>query len=130
MLKSSIIHLLTTSYGPPLARNYSAFSANSAVTSLRLPLLFPIPPSSATLSPMERILDEQQIRGIIASLAAQIAADASLKSTADNPVALVGIRSRGELIAERVATELQRKLHLETIDVGALDITMYRDDLS
>ncbi len=42
---------------------------------------------------------------------------------------LVGIRSRGELLAQRLATHL-RKIDGVEVPVGALDITLYRDDLS
>ena len=72
-------------------------------------------------------MDQVRIGELIASLAEQIAADASLEPTAENPLALVGIRSRGVLLAERLAEALRGKGH---IDVGALDITMYRDDLT
>lgn len=41
---------------------------------------------------------------------------------------LVGIRSRGVPLAERLAEEL-RNLGAEHVDVGAVEITLYRDDL-
>ena len=40
------------------------------------------------------------------------------------PIALVGIRSRGVPIAERLATRIEG-----LVPVGAVDITLYRDDL-
>src|SRR6187200_2012777 len=43
-------------------------------------------------------------------------------------LALVGVRSRGVPIAQRIADDL-RKIAGEEIAVGALDITLYRDDL-
>ena len=43
-------------------------------------------------------------------------------------LALVGVRSRGVPIAQRIAEDL-RKIAGEDIAVGALDITLYRDDL-
>lgn len=43
-------------------------------------------------------------------------------------LALVGVRSRGVPIAERLARELKH-ITGETVAVGALDITLYRDDL-
>lgn len=43
-------------------------------------------------------------------------------------VALVGVRSRGVPIAHRLAGEI-RAVTNEDIAVGALDITLYRDDL-
>jgi pyrimidine operon attenuation protein / uracil phosphoribosyltransferase len=44
-------------------------------------------------------------------------------------LAIVGIRTRGCLIAERIANTIER-LYGKKLDVGALDITFYRDDLS
>jgi pyrimidine operon attenuation protein/uracil phosphoribosyltransferase len=43
-------------------------------------------------------------------------------------LALVGIRSRGEHLARRLATRLQ-EITNRTVPTGALDITLYRDDL-
>lgn len=43
-------------------------------------------------------------------------------------VALVGVRSRGVPIAERIARDL-RSIAGVDVAVGALDITLYRDDL-
>jgi pyrimidine operon attenuation protein / uracil phosphoribosyltransferase len=43
-------------------------------------------------------------------------------------LALVGIRSRGEHLARRLARQLQR-ISGRTLPTGALDITLYRDDL-
>jgi pyrimidine operon attenuation protein/uracil phosphoribosyltransferase len=44
------------------------------------------------------------------------------------PLHLVGIRSRGVPLADRLAIEL-RRLGAENVDVGAVEITLYRDDL-
>ena len=41
------------------------------------------------------------------------------------PIALVGVRSRGVPIAERLAAKIA-----EPVPVGAVDITLYRDDLA
>jgi pyrimidine operon attenuation protein / uracil phosphoribosyltransferase len=43
-------------------------------------------------------------------------------------LALVGIRSRGEHLARRLARQLQR-ISGRALPTGALDITLYRDDL-
>jgi pyrimidine operon attenuation protein/uracil phosphoribosyltransferase len=45
------------------------------------------------------------------------------------PLAVVGIVSRGELLARRLA-ELLRAQGFRDVDVGMLDITWYRDDLA
>ena len=42
---------------------------------------------------------------------------------------LVGIRTRGAFLAERLAKEIE-KIEGTKISVGALDITLYRDDLT
>lgn len=44
-------------------------------------------------------------------------------------LALVGIRSRGEMLARRLA-RLIKEIEQVAVPVGALDITLYRDDLS
>ena len=46
----------------------------------------------------------------------------------DTTLRLVGVRSRGVPIAERIAARLGRTLGHE-VPVGAIDITLYRDDL-
>ena len=44
-------------------------------------------------------------------------------------VALIGIRTRGAVLAKRLAREIQA-IEGREVPVGALDITLYRDDLS
>lgn len=53
--------------------------------------------------------------------------DAIHKSTWDHPVALVGLLSRGDLIAKRIAKRLEEKG--KQVFLGHLDISLYRDDL-
>jgi pyrimidine operon attenuation protein/uracil phosphoribosyltransferase len=48
---------------------------------------------------------------------------------ADQPLNIVGIRTRGELIAARLATQLIARGY-SRLGRGVLDITLYRDDLS
>jgi len=70
---------------------------------------------------MERILTADDIAAGVERLAASIR-----EKTADKPICLVGIRSRGDEVAERVLTLLaedDRELHF-----GVLDISLYRDD--
>jgi pyrimidine operon attenuation protein / uracil phosphoribosyltransferase len=43
-------------------------------------------------------------------------------------VALVGIRTRGEFLARRLATRIEQMEH-RPVEIGFLDITLYRDDL-
>ncbi len=47
----------------------------------------------------------------------------------DVPAAVIGIRRRGELLAQRLVHELHRR-GAEGLEVGSLDITLYRDDLA
>jgi len=48
----------------------------------------------------------------------------------DCRIAVVGIRTRGQALAERMVSRLQREESAPSVDVGVLDITFYRDDLS
>jgi pyrimidine operon attenuation protein / uracil phosphoribosyltransferase len=85
---------------------------------------------------MQTLLDGAQISRLLAAMADEIVADETFQlrssTKSDRSVALVGIRSRGELLAYRLAALLaQRSAHPHTpIDAGALDITFYRDDLA
>jgi pyrimidine operon attenuation protein/uracil phosphoribosyltransferase len=71
-----------------------------------------------------RLCDDHEILGLIASMARKLA-DGRHPGV---PLCLVGIRSRGVPLAQRLAQEL-RRLMGQDIDVGAVDITLYRDDL-
>lgn len=44
-------------------------------------------------------------------------------------LAIVGIRTRGAFIAERIAKAIEA-IEKKTVPVGAMDITLYRDDLA
>ena len=46
----------------------------------------------------------------------------------DNLV-LVGVKSRGDLLAHRIAENLERIENIE-VNVGAIDVTLYRDDIN
>lgn len=78
---------------------------------------------------MQTLMDAPAIADTIDRLAGQILADPVLAGVAPDQIALVGIRSRGELIAERLAARIQARTG-QTLLTGALDITLYRDDLS
>lgn len=71
---------------------------------------------------MQTLADETHVARLIDRLAQLIAADLGGGDT--QPWALVGIRSRGDVLARRLA----QRLHPD--HVGTLDITLYRDDLS
>ena len=73
---------------------------------------------------MQVILDADQISELLQSLVQQIVRDAP----AGTSLALVGIRSRGEILAQRLQGLLKSQ-EIENVDRGTLDITLYRDDL-
>ena len=74
---------------------------------------------------MKTVLDQKQIKATITDIASQIIAIIPH----DAVLGVIGIRSRGEILARRLADELTEKMK-EKIDYGTLDITMYRDDLN
>lgn len=74
---------------------------------------------------MRNHYDERDVRRMVEALASQIASALG----ADQPLNIVGIRTRGEVLAERLAG-LLRGRGFGQIGRGVLDITLYRDDLS
>lgn len=72
-----------------------------------------------------RVLDSQAISRSLSRIAHEILEH---NHGTDN-LAIVGIRSRGAYLAQRLA-ECLRKIDHTEIPVGALDITLYRDDLT
>ncbi|HOA74798.1 MAG TPA: bifunctional pyr operon transcriptional regulator/uracil phosphoribosyltransferase PyrR [Phycisphaerae bacterium] len=73
----------------------------------------------------QTLLDASKIQATLEQLAREIAADLP----PDTPTAVIGIRRRGEVLAERLIGML-RDMGLEGIRHGSLDITLYRDDLA
>lgn len=51
------------------------------------------------------------------------------RNNGSDNLALVGIRTRGYILAQRIADTI-RSIDNTCVEVGALDITLYRDDLS
>ncbi len=74
---------------------------------------------------MAVILDRKQIDKAVSEVTDRIVADLP----ADAGVAAIGIRSRGEILAQRLAANLAGRLGQE-VPCGTLDITLYRDDLN
>jgi pyrimidine operon attenuation protein/uracil phosphoribosyltransferase len=70
------------------------------------------------------LLDAREMRGALDAMARQIAG----ARAAGAPLRLIGIRSRGVPLAERLA-EVLAPLVGNGVPVGAVDITLYRDDL-
>lgn len=74
---------------------------------------------------MKVILDSGQIKQILDELTGRI-----VSGTPDDlDIAVIGIRSRGEVLAQRLSGQLSQKLNKE-VPCGTLDITLYRDDLN
>jgi pyrimidine operon attenuation protein/uracil phosphoribosyltransferase len=69
--------------------------------------------------------DAEDVKGIIQRLAGRIA-DAF---SPGEPLNIAGIRTRGEVLAQRLTADLERR-GFAAIGRGVLDITLYRDDLS
>jgi pyrimidine operon attenuation protein/uracil phosphoribosyltransferase len=74
---------------------------------------------------MKVILNANQIEAALSDLTNRIAEQ--LSSNVD--IAIIGIRSRGEILAKRLSNSLSSKLG-KSIPYGTLDITLYRDDLN
>jgi pyrimidine operon attenuation protein / uracil phosphoribosyltransferase len=74
---------------------------------------------------MKAILNAVQVQKTINGLADSVASQIS--SAGD--IVVIGIRSRGEILAQRLAKVLSEKLGAP-VPCGTLDITMYRDDLN
>ena len=72
-----------------------------------------------------KVLDADAIRRSLARIAHEVLEHH--KGTAS--LALVGIRTRGALLAQRLAGEIHT-IDSHPVRVGVLDITLYRDDLS
>jgi len=71
------------------------------------------------------LLDGPGIRQAMDRLAAEIVASLPAKV----PIGIIGIKRRGEVLAQRLVHELHRR-GAEGLEVGSLDITLYRDDLA
>jgi len=74
---------------------------------------------------MKIILDGEQIENALRSLAETIVAEAA----GANDLTIIGVRSRGEILAQRLAGHLSTQLG-HSVPCGTLDITLYRDDLN
>lgn len=74
---------------------------------------------------MDILLDEVQLNAAVTALADKITADIS----GGTQIAVIGIRSRGEILAQRLVKVLKSHFK-DQILTGTLDITLYRDDLN
>ena len=74
---------------------------------------------------MKVILSSEQIEQILKDLASRIISD----TPSELDIATIGIRSRGEILAQRLSSRLSKGLGKD-VPYGTLDITLYRDDLN
>ena len=74
---------------------------------------------------MEFLLNAEQINDTICQIVDQIRSDIP----ADTDIAIIGIRSRGEILARRLEKALESHFPGRIL-MGTLDITLYRDDLN
>jgi len=71
-----------------------------------------------------KIIDEDGIERTIARLAHEILE----RNKGAGNIVIVGIRTRGEFVAKRIAKKIE-EVEKVTLKIGYLDITLYRDDL-
>jgi pyrimidine operon attenuation protein/uracil phosphoribosyltransferase len=83
------------------------------------------PPAALLYAAMTQLLNAQEIQETLEHLARSIAGAAPQ----DAPLALIGIRRRGEPLARRLVPLLERAGR-KPEHFGVLDITLYRDDLT
>ena len=72
-----------------------------------------------------KVLDAEAIRRVLVRVAHEILE----RHKGLEAVALIGIRTRGAILAQRLAKEIGA-IDRQPVPVGILDITLYRDDLS
>lgn len=70
-------------------------------------------------------MDKEAIRRAVLRIAHEILE----KNKGTEDLCLVGIRTRGAILADRLKAEIQG-IEGKAVEVGILDITLYRDDLS
>jgi len=72
-----------------------------------------------------KVMDAEAIRRATSRIAHEILE----RNKGSNGLALVGIRTRGAILAQRLANAI-KAIDAHPVPVGVLDITLYRDDLS
>jgi len=78
-----------------------------------------------TLKEESKVMDAEAIDKSLERIAHEIAEHLE---PADD-VAIIGIKNRGAYLAQRIADKIER-IAMKKLPVGALDITLYRDDLT
>ena len=80
---------------------------------------------TSTFREKAKVMDAEAIRRALVRIAHEILE----RNKGVDHLALVGIRTRGSILAQRLAKEIEAIDH-HPVKVGILDITLYRDDLS
>ena len=78
-----------------------------------------------TLKEKSKILDKDSMAKTLERIAHEIVE----KNKAINEIAVIGIKNRGAHLGQRLASKIE-KIAGAVVSVGALDITLYRDDLT
>ena len=73
-----------------------------------------------------QVMNTEEIRRALLRIAHEIL-EQNHKHIGD--LVLVGVKSRGDIIAHRIAENLERIEQIE-VGVGAIDVTLYRDDIN
>ena len=80
---------------------------------------------AATFKEKAKVMDADAVRRAVVRIAHEILE----RNKGTKALALVGIRTRGTFLAQRLAKEIEG-IDRHPVSVGILDITLYRDDLS
>ena len=78
-----------------------------------------------TLKEKSKVLDENGIKRTLQRIAHELVE----KNQNIEEMAIIGIKTRGAFLAERIAKNIENIENIK-IPVGAVDITLYRDDLT
>ncbi len=72
-----------------------------------------------------KIIDEEGMRRTITRLSHEILE----RNKGVNNIVLVGMRTRGEFLANRIGAKIKEIENCDNLEIGALDVTLYRDDV-
>jgi pyrimidine operon attenuation protein/uracil phosphoribosyltransferase len=78
-----------------------------------------------TLRLKAKIMDAEAVKRALVRIAHEILE----KNKEAKELAIIGIKNRGDILGERVAAEIE-KIAGQAPEVGTMDITLYRDDLT
>ena len=73
-----------------------------------------------------QVMNTEEIRRALLRIAHEILEH---NHTHIDDLVLVGVKSRGDILAHRIAENLERIENIE-VNVGAIDVTLYRDDIN